>query len=105
MYQITGTGKEKSWPGAEKGRASDRASLVTRGGIVGSELPPSRPWVIPVGAGDLLLFATDGLRTDFSDAVPPPGSPQQLADRLLDSNAKGTDDALVLVARYVGPGR
>ncbi len=82
-----------------------RASLVTRGGIVGSELPVSRPWVIPVGAGDTLLFATDGVRTDFTDVLPGSGSPQHLADRLLENNAKGTDDALVLVARYVGPGR
>jgi hypothetical protein len=58
-----------------------------------------------VGAGDMLLFATDGVRTDFTVPFLPTGSPQHLADRLLESNAKGTDDALVLVARYVGPGR
>jgi hypothetical protein len=32
-------------------------------------------------------------------------SPQQIADRILKRHFKGTDDALVLVARYVGRGR
>src|SRR2546421_3153615 len=40
-----------------------RASLVTRGGIVGgSELPQLRSAALPVAPGDLLIFATDGDR-------------------------------------------
>jgi hypothetical protein len=31
-------------------------------------------------------------------------SPQQLADRILARQAKDTDDALVLVVRYLGAG-
>lgn len=78
-----------------------RASLVTRGGIVGSELPRLRAEVISVAAGDTLIFATDGLRTGFVDGVPD-APPQQLAQHILARYGKGTDDALVLVARYVG---
>src|SRR5260370_4662438 len=50
---------------------SSRTSLVTRGGIVGSkqDLPPVRPWVIPVQRRDLLVFATDGIRSGFAAEI------------------------------------
>ncbi len=81
---------------------SARASLVTRGGIVGSELPAVQAAVLPVEPGDTLVFATDGIRSGFSDDVSAREDPQRLADQLLSRYGKGTDDALVLVARYVG---
>src|SRR2546421_418276 len=79
-----------------------RASLVTRGGIVGSELPQVRAQVLPLAAGDLLIFATDGIRDAFSDGLQLETPPQQLAELILSQHGKGTDDALVLVARYRG---
>ena len=81
-----------------------RGSLVTRGGIVGSELPPLRADVQPVAPGDLLIFATDGIRGGFAEGLPTDATPQQLADHILARHGKGTDDALVLVARYAGGG-
>jgi len=81
---------------------SPRASLVTRGGIVGSELPRLHPVVLPITPGDTLIFATDGIREGFGEGLPPEATPQQLADQILARHGKGTDDALVLVARYVG---
>jgi len=79
-----------------------RASLVTRGGIVGSELPQIRAQVVPLAAGDVLIFATDGIRDGFSDGLQFEAPPQQLAEHILSQHGKGTDDALVLVARYRG---
>ena len=79
-----------------------RASLVTRGGIVGSELPQVRAQVMPLTAGDLLIFATDGIREGFSDGLQFEAPPQQLAEHILSQHGKGTDDALALVARYRG---
>jgi serine phosphatase RsbU (regulator of sigma subunit) len=79
-----------------------RESLVTRGGIVGSELPRLHPVVLPIARGDTLLFATDGIREGFAEGLPPEATPQQLADQILARHGKGTDDALVLVARYLG---
>ena len=79
-----------------------RASLVTRGGIVGSELPRLHPVVLPIAPGDTLIFATDGIREGFAEGLSPEAAPQQLADQILARHGKGTDDALVLVARYVG---
>jgi negative regulator of sigma-B (phosphoserine phosphatase) len=87
---------------AQWAERSGRASLVTRGGIVGSDLPPMQAAVVPVEAGDTLVFATDGVRSGFSDDVTVGEDPQRLADHLLFRYGKGTDDALVLVARYVG---
>jgi len=79
-----------------------RASLVTRGGIVGSELPRLHPVALPIAPGDTLIFATDGIREGFAEGLPPEAAPQQLADQILARHGKGTDDALVLVARYLG---
>ena len=81
---------------------SARASLVARGGIVGSELPRLHPVVVPIAPGDTLIFATDGIREGFAEGLPPDAAPQQLADQILARHYKGTDDALVLVARYRG---
>ncbi len=85
-----------------------RSSLVTRGGIIGgAALPELRTDVVPVAPGDLLIFATDGIRGGFAEGLPSDATPQQLADQILARYGKGTDDALVLVARYAGggPGR
>ncbi len=79
-------------------------ALVLRGGVVGAELPPLRVSVIPVMRGDMLIFATDGIREGFTERLALSDPPQELADRILARHAKGTDDALVLVARYAGWG-
>jgi serine/threonine protein phosphatase PrpC len=81
---------------------SARVSLITRGGIIGSELPAVQAAVLPVRAGDTLVFATDGIRSGFSDEISDRDQPQRLADQFLARFGKGTDDALVLVARYLG---
>ena len=82
-----------------------RDTLLTRGGIVGSELPQLRAEVVPIAAGDILIFATDGIRGGFAEGLPADAGAQQLADQILAHYSKGTDDALVLVARYLGGGR
>ena len=75
--------------------------LLTRGGIIGAgEEPSARPWVIPLAGGDVVIMATDGIRRDFASRRPAVGAPQEMAEELLDAYQKGTDDALVLVARY-----
>lgn len=81
-----------------------RTSLIARGGIVGRELPTLRPVAVPIARGDTLFFASDGIKLGFADGVPLDASPQQAANKILASHAKGTDDALVLVARYLGAG-
>ncbi len=77
-------------------------SLVLRGGVVGIRLPPLQVTALPIEAGDTLVLATDGVGGEFSPSVYSGGEPQLIAERLLARHAKGTDDALVLVARYRG---
>src|SRR5216117_2175988 len=79
-----------------------RTTLVTSGGIVGSELPRLRAQVCAVAPGDTVILATDGITQHFADGLPRDAAPQHLADHILSRYGKGTDDALVLVARYVG---
>lgn len=83
---------------------SDRRheALLLRGGMVGHQLPPLQAAVLPVMRGDMLVFATDGIREGFTERLPLSDPPQELADQILARHVKGTDDALVLVARYVG---
>ena len=81
-----------------------RERLLLRGGVVGYQLPTLRPSVLPIKRGDLLIFATDGLRSAFTDGVVFDEPAQQMADRILVQYRRGTDDAMVLVARYVGLG-
>ena len=87
---------------ADWSERSGRASLVTRGGIVGGEIPAVQAAVIPVQASDVLVFATDGIGTGFLADVSAREEPQRLADQILARYGKGTDDALVLVAKYLG---
>lgn len=88
-------------------RADTRAvpaceSAILRGGVVGYQLPPLLPGVLPVHPGDLLLLASDGIRDGFEQGVIATDVPHLIADRVMSRHFKGTDDALVLVARYLG---
>jgi hypothetical protein len=79
---------------------SDR--IVLRGGVVGYQLPPLRAEVLPLRPFDTLIMATDGIEEHFADNVTLTGEPQEIADRILAAHRKDTDDALVLVLRYLG---
>ncbi len=79
-----------------------RESLLLRGGVVGYQLPPLRSVSLPVSSGDTLMFATDGISSGFGDRLPLDRSPQEVASDILRRHGKKTDDALILVARYLG---
>ncbi len=79
-------------------------SLLLRGGVVGAQLPSLNVAVVPVARGDMLILTTDGIRSGFAPAVVFTHPVQKIADRILTDHAKATDDALVLVSRYVGAG-
>jgi negative regulator of sigma-B (phosphoserine phosphatase) len=80
-------------------------AVLLRGGMVGYQLPALTALTVPVARGDTLIFATDGIGSGFTRSVGPREAPQQLAERVLAEHGKGTDDALVLVARYLGASR
>ena len=76
--------------------------LLLRGGVVGGRLPLLYATLLPVLPGDTLLFATDGVALPPIEGVIAGERPQAIADRILSRHKKETDDALVLVARWVG---
>jgi negative regulator of sigma-B (phosphoserine phosphatase) len=86
----------------EEGRIRRCDSILLLGGVVGYQLPKLRPSRTTVEPGDILILTTDGIRAGYVDGLEHVGETQALADRILGQYAKGGDDALVLVARYLG---
>jgi hypothetical protein len=82
--------------------AAARESIVSRAGVVGYQLPPLREAAHGVRPGDVLILASDGIRSSFVEDGSVGGEPQAIADRILAAHGKTTDDALVLVVRYLG---
>ena len=85
-------------------RHPKREHLLVRGGVVGSNLPSLRPASLPLQPGDMLILATDGIREEFVDTVEVLGAPDAIAHYIVGEHAKGTDDSLALVVRYLGVG-
>jgi phosphoserine phosphatase RsbX len=80
----------------------ERQSLLLRGGVVGTQLPALTAAITPVRSGDILILASDGIRSEFARRVIGADPAQKIADRIMAEHRKATDDALVLVTRYLG---
>ena len=78
------------------------ARLIAGPGIVGrrAPAPAAATWVLH--PGDTLIFATDGVRDELAGVVQRREPLRRLADRIVELDATGADDVLVLVARYHG---
>lgn len=86
-------------------RADSRAvpeRLLLRGGVIGHQLPLLDAASVPVARDDTLIFTTDGIRAGFPERLSADASPCSTAERILAQHGKTTDDALVMVARYLG---
>jgi hypothetical protein len=70
--------------------------------VVGQRLPSLQTAVTRVRPGDMVIFATDGIAPDFADDLRLDGPVGEIAERIISRYGKKTDDALVLVTRYVG---
>jgi negative regulator of sigma-B (phosphoserine phosphatase) len=79
-----------------------RESVLLRGGVVGYQLPALHASCVPFAPGDLLVFATDGVREDFADLLNASDAPADLVDRIMARKFRGTDDGLVLACKYLG---
>ncbi len=86
---------------ADRERSDREELLLLRSGVVGSHLPALQAAVLPVARGDCLAFATDGIQSGFDYSCIRCCSPGRAAENILARHAKGRDDALVLVARYM----
>jgi hypothetical protein len=86
--------------GAEGSPHSRHEYLCLRSGVVGGTLPSLNASFMPMKEGDTLIFVTDGIRSGFAKGLSTGDPPQLMANRILAEYGKGSDDALVLVARY-----
>ena len=82
-----------------RGRA-DR--LLLRPGIVGYRLPSLQALTLPIAPGDLIIFATDGIRPGFENHIMFEEHPRTIANRISSGFRNRYDDGLVLVAQYLG---
>jgi len=89
---------------AEPAEERGRESVMLVGGVPGHQLPRLRVVELPVAAGDMLLLSTDGIRAGSLELVGGGDPPRALVERIVELFGKGTDDALVLAARYLGDG-
>lgn len=87
--------------GNGSGIAKAYEALVLRGGTLGYRLPTLRPETHSLTSGDTLILVSDGVRSGFSSELDLRLSPQALADFIFQNYARGTDDTLVLVVRYM----
>jgi phosphoserine phosphatase RsbX len=84
------------------GGRSAQESLGLAPGLPGRDLPELSPTTLPLNRGDLLIFATDGVAQCFADELDVSGSPAEIAERIMTQHWKANDDALSVVARYLG---
>jgi negative regulator of sigma-B (phosphoserine phosphatase) len=74
---------------------------LTKGGVVGYNLPSIRVTGTDLEVGDVMVLATDGIDSGFAQAISAGGAAQDIADRILAMHGKQSDDALVVVIRYL----
>lgn len=79
-----------------------RESVLLRGGVVGYQLPALQQSVLPIAVDDVVVFATDGVREDFGDLLNVAEPLPLTVERVITQKFRGTDDGLVLAAKYAG---
>jgi negative regulator of sigma-B (phosphoserine phosphatase) len=81
------------------------AALLLPGGIAGHDLPTLVPETVEVIPGDVLVLATDGVDGDFADGLELSGPVSEIAERILRGHWDRSDDALVVVLRWLPDGQ
>ena len=86
---------------AGAGPRAPTEGALTKGGVVGYSLPSIRVTGTDLENGDVIVLATDGIDSGFARAIGAGGRAQEIADRILTAHGKDSDDALVVVVRYL----
>lgn len=89
---------------ASAGPRAPTHGALTKGGVVGYNLPAIRVTGTDLEDGDVMVLATDGIDSGFARAISAGGSAEEIADRILAEHGKASDDALVVVVRYLQRG-
>lgn len=79
-----------------------REAIVPRAGVVGYQLPKLRETALSLARNDMLILATDGVSQELFLNPPSQLSTPDNIGSLLDRYARDSDDALILVIRYLG---
>jgi len=85
---------------ASAGPNAPTEGALTKGGVVGYNLPSIRVTGTDLEPGDVVVLATDGISSGFAQSMGAGGAAQRIADRILERHGKPSDDALVVVVRY-----
>jgi phosphoserine phosphatase RsbX len=112
LVYVSGSTSTITWLGigSVEGRlvSGDRPLSRSKGtlglarGLAGKRLPAVNVATLGVRRGDVVILATDGIGVSFADSLDVGGPPQQIADRIVAHHWKGSDDAVVVVCRYLG---
>jgi phosphoserine phosphatase RsbX len=86
--------------GAAKGTVQE--VLLLRAGVLGAHMPSLQAATVSLQTNDRIILATDGIRSGFVADLSSLDTPQRSADRILQQHCRSNDDALVVVARYLG---
>jgi phosphoserine phosphatase RsbX len=86
---------------AAAGPRAPTEGALTKGGVVGYNLPSIRVTSAALMVDDVMVLATDGIDSGFAEAIARGGRAQEIADRILADHGKQGDDALVVVVRYL----
>ncbi len=86
---------------ADRRRGDSEDSPTLFGGVLGWSLPAVRLVRTTLAPGDCVVMATDGVAADFGSSLQPGVPAPEQARRVLDSHARGSDDALVVAVRYL----
>jgi negative regulator of sigma-B (phosphoserine phosphatase) len=89
---------------AGAGPTAPTEGALTKGGVVGYNLPSIHVTSAELLAGDVMVLATDGIDSGFARVIAPGAPAQDIADRILAYHGKEGDDALVVVVRYLARG-
>jgi hypothetical protein len=79
-----------------------RLSLMLLAGVVGQQIPSLRLSETDLSPCDVLVLATDGVRSAFIDTLSAADPPSRTAQGVLEAFGKKIDDALVLAAVFIG---
>jgi phosphoserine phosphatase RsbX len=84
------------------GAPPGREALISAAGVVGYQIPRLRARQAELEPGDLFVLASDGISPRFVEHDLRGSQPEEIASDILTRYARASDDALVLVVRYLG---
>jgi serine phosphatase RsbU (regulator of sigma subunit) len=83
-------------------RRGPATAIPQRGGVIGGPHIVPKAGHVALSRGDVIIFSTDGIRDGYSGDIVVEHDVSSIASDILTKHSRGTDDALVLVAKYLG---